>query len=321
MFSVVRWADHAASGEWGKSLDERLTRAGAGTNADVLDVERQHLEGLRAFSFAVGVPEALSTLDVATIERILTPVDANLSIPMVDVLDANGRVVFAFRAEGQPAPIYRDRGPVGIVTSALSGEPDSLGERFSTLLVTDEGPLIASAGPVRLDGKVVGAVLVMTPLAEVLASSTTTHGELLTVYTAAGGAPLATTAPVKPRTLPKDLENLLPAESLPRRSSFDVPDGQVREQLGALIIRHQPVAWLGVAELDKSGDVGGQIVVIFVFGLLAVGVLVVVIGVLWRRDGDDGPGDDADDDVFPIGELPVPAPARQTVTQGGRTRW
>jgi hypothetical protein len=322
MVAVVRWADHTASGEWSTSLDERLTSAGAGTNAVVLDAERQHLEALRAFSFATGVPEALSTLDVASIERILTPVDANLSIPMVDILDESGRVVFAFRAEGQPSPIYRDRGPVGIVASALAGEPDALGERFSTLLVTDEGPLLATAGPVRLDSKVVGAVLVMTPIEEVLAESTTTHGELLTVYTAAGGMPLATTAPVKPRTLPKDLANLLPAESLPVRSSYEVPDGQVREQLGALIVRHQPVAWLGVAELDTSGRLGGQIIVIFVLGLLAVAVLVVVVSVLWRRDGDGGGGpDDDDDDVFAVAELPTPSSARQTVQQGGRSRW
>ena len=41
-------------------------------------------------------------------------------------------------------------------------------------------------------------------------------------------------------------------------SGYKVPGGNAREQLGALIVRHEAVAWLGVADRDKAGSVGGQ---------------------------------------------------------------
>src|SRR5204863_231491 len=83
----------------------------------------------------------------------------------------------------------------------------------------------------------------MTPLEDVLAASAAKHGAFATVYTGTAGVPLATTAPVKPRTLPEPLHHLLPAENLPVRSSYSVPGGTAREQLGSLVVRNQPVAW------------------------------------------------------------------------------
>ena len=318
VLTVARFTGNIAADRWQASLDEKLDQAGAGANAEMLDLERTHLTALRGFAFASGFPEALAALDIARIEQLLTPVDANLGVPMVDILDPEGRVVFAFRAEGEQPPIYRTRADVGIVARALRGEADEFGERYSTLLVSDEGPLVAGSSPVRVGDRVVGAVLVMTPLERVL--DAVQPGSFLTVYTGASGVPLATTAPVKPRTLPKALQHLLPAESLPVQSSYDVPGGTAREQLGALVIRHQPIAWLGAAGLDRSDDIRFDVRLVTVLGLLATIALAVIITVLWTRfDGE--PVDDEPADDLPLGALPTPDRERVQSVRSGRQRW
>lgn len=327
--SMIRWTGSVAGTEWRDALDERLADAGAGANSAMLDTERTQLTALRAFTFSSGVAEALQAVDVPTIEELLGPVDANLGIPMVDVLDTEGQVVFAFRGEGQVPPIYRQRSDLGIVQRALRGEPDQYGERFTTLVVTDEGALVASVGPVRVGTTVVGALLVMTPLADVLGASSNQHGELLTVYSGDGGVPLATTAPVKPRALPGSLERLLPPDQLPVTSSYDIPGGNAREQLGALIIRHEAVAWLGVADRDKAGRIGGQVSLLTALAIVCCCLLAAMLTVRWRTAHDE-PGDDdvagpdvagSDADV-PAAALPTPETDRITVPVGaGRPRW
>jgi hypothetical protein len=324
VLAAVRWTGSVASAEWSTALDERLADAGAGANSAMLDTERTQLTALRAFTFSAGVADAIKNVDVPQIEQLLGPVDANLGIPMVDVLDATGRVVFAFRGEGEVPPIYRQRNDLGIVQRALRGEPDQYGERFTTLVVTDEGSLVASTGPVRIGTEVVGAILVMTPLSDVLANSTNAHGEMLTVYSGDGGVPLATTAPVKPRTLPDSYARLLPPDKLPVTSSYDVPGGSAREQLGALVVRHEAVAWLGVADRDKAGHVGGQVSLLTAAALVLASMLAGLITIRWRKEpaetGDDEP---TDDDPMPkTAALPVPEEDRIAVPMGaGRPRW
>ena len=320
VLTVARFTGNIAADRWQASLDEKLSSAGAGANAEMLDLERTHLVALRSFAFASGFPEALDALDLARVEELLTPVDANLGVPMVDILDPEGRVVFAFRAEGEQAPIYRTRADVGIVARALRAEADEFGERYSTLLVSDEGPLVAGSSPVKVGDRVVGAVLVMTPLERVL--DATEASSFLTVYTGASGVPLATTSPVKPRTLPKELQHLLPPESLPVESSYDVPGGTAREQLGALVIRHQPIAWLGAAGLDRSDDIRFDVRLVTVLGLLAAIALAVIITALWTRFDDDPVGDDEpSEDDLPLGALPTPDRERVGSVRSGRQRW
>ena len=319
VLTVARFTGNIAAERWRDSLDRQLGSAGAATNAEMLDLERNHLTALRGFAFASGFPEALDTLDIARVEELLTPVDANQGIPMVDILDPEGRVVFAFRAEGEQAPIYRTRADVGIVARALRGEADEYGDRYATLLVSDEGPLVAGSSPVKVGDRVVGAVLVMTPLERVLDAADV--GAFVTVYTGASGVPLATTSPVKPRTLPKALEHLLPAESLPVTSSYEVPGGTAREQLGALVIRHQPIAWLGAADVDRSADIRFDVRLVTVLGLLAAIALTAIITALWTRFDGEPPADEPEEDDLPLGALPAPEREHAPSVRAGRQRW
>jgi len=283
---AIYFAGQTAAHLWLEDLDKRLVDAGAGTNADAVGIERQHLAAYRAIAYADGFAPALQRYDAIDIERRLTPVDANHGVPMIDIIDDQARVVFAFRAEGAIRPVYRDRRSVAIVQKALKGEQDEYGDRFTDLIATDEGPLIATAGPVRLPDsqKIVGALLVMTPLDELLSQSTNFHGSRLTVYSLDRGDPMATTTPIRPRTFPTALRvALAQPERLPYTNRFNI-DGKVqREIVGALTLRHRTQAFLGAALPDRSRYVAWRVMLIVAIGMLIVSIVVASVAYAWGR--------------------------------------
>jgi hypothetical protein len=248
-------------------------------------VERDHLEAYRSLAFADGFAHDLARLDVHAIEDRLSPVDANHGIPMIDIIDEQARVVFAFRSSGAIRPIYRERREVSIVRQALAGERDEYGERFSTLLTTDEGPLIATAGPVRDAGRIVGAILVMTPLDQVLSQAVHLHGAALTAYSIDRGDPLATTTPIRPRTLGTELRTeLAQSGRLPYATRFKISGAAQREQIGELVVRHHPVAFLGASLGDRSRQVALRVMGIAATGMAAMALLITMVVYSWVRE-------------------------------------
>jgi hypothetical protein len=288
---AIYWSGQTAAGLWLHDLDTRLLDAGAGTNADVNALERDQLSAFRAVTYADSFAPALAHYDATQIERLLTPTDANHGMPMIDIIDDQTRVVFAFRANGAVRPIYRSRGDIGIVRQALAGETDQYGERFSDLLTTDEGPLVATAGPVRLGGKIVGAVLIMTPLDQLVSQATNQHGALLTAYSLDRGDPLATTTPIRPRTLTTDLRvRLAQSGQLPWANRFKIGGKTNREQIGALTLRHKTVGFLGAALPDRSRYVAWRVMAIVALGFAVLGLIVGSVSYAWARDKYGGDG-------------------------------
>lgn len=282
---AVYWAGQTAARLWLEDLDSRLLDAGAGTNADINALEREQLSAFRAVTYADSFAPALANYDAKEIERLLTPTDANHGMPMIDIIDDQSRVVFAFRAEGAVRPIYRSRGDVTIVRQALAGETDQYGERFADLLATDEGPLIATAGPVRLNGKIVGAVLIMTPMDQLVSMATNQHGALLTAYSIDRGDPLATTTPIRPRTLDTTLRTrLAQSGQLPWANRFKIGGKTNREQVGALTLRHRVVGFLGAALPDRSRYVAWRVMVIVALGFLVLAYIVGSVSYAWARE-------------------------------------
>lgn len=282
---AIYWAGQTAARMWLEDLDERLLDAGAGTNAAMTNLEQEHLEAYRAIAYADGFAASLERYDALDIESRLTPIDANHGIPMIDIIDDQNRVVFAFRAEGAIRPVYRARTDLEIVRQALAGERDEYGERFTSLIATDEGPLIATAGPVRLGERIVGALLVMTPMDELLSRATNLHGARLTAYSTDRGDPLATTTPIRPRSLGTQLRtDLARVENLPYATRFKIAGATNREQIGALVVRHRTEAFLGSALPDRSPEVARAVMLIAALGMLVMSVIVASVAYAWARD-------------------------------------
>lgn len=281
----VYFAGQTAARMWLEDMDKRLLDAGAGTNAELTTTERLHLSAYRAVTYADGFAAALARYDARDIENRLTPVDANHGIPMIDIIDTQNRVVFAFRAEGAVRPVYRDRRGVDIVEKVLAGQSDQYGDRFSAVLATQEGPLIATAGPVRLNGKIVGALLLMTPMDELLSRASNIHGAKLTAYSLDRGDPMATTTPIRPRTLGTELRTqLAQPERLPYADRFHINGKVQREQIGALVLRHETAAFLGAALPDRSREVALRVMLIAGIGMAIMAFLVWIVAYAWAKD-------------------------------------
>lgn len=282
---AIYFAGQTAARLWLEDLDARLLDAGAGTNALAIGFEREHLEAYRAIAFSDGFPDDLARYDVRAIEDRVQPVDANHAIPMIDIVDAQGRVVFAFRAEGAIRPHYRERTDLEMVRRSLAGEGDEFGERFTSIVTTEEGPLLATAGPVRSGERIVGALLLMTPIDELLSQGRNLHGAHLTAYSLDRGDPLATTTAIRPRTFDTETRTILAQpDELPHANRFRVRAKPQREQVAALTIRHETAAFLGASLPDRSREVAWKVMVIVALGMAVMSVLVALVVHGWTKE-------------------------------------
>lgn len=299
---AIYLAGQTAARMWLEDLDARLLDAGAGTNALMISLEREHLEAYRSIAFSDGFATDLEVYDVLAIEDRIQPVDANHGIPMIDIIDDQNRVVFAFRAEGAIRPIYRERRDIEIVRQALAGERDEYGERFTSLITTDEGPLLATSGPVRRGDRIVGALLLMTPMDELLSQGRNLHGAHLTAYSFDRGDPLATTTPIRPRTFDtEERTRLAQPEELPHATRFQIAGKPQREQVGTLTVRHRPTALLGSALYDRSREVAIAVMIIVAIGMAVMSILVAIVVYGWTRTREVEP------EPVPLA-LPAPPP-------------
>jgi hypothetical protein len=256
-------------------LDARLVDAGAGADAALVDIESEQLSAVRAVTFTAGVSQALAAHDGPKLNALVTPIQANMNIPMVDVVEPDGRVLLAVRSKGAPAPVASRKG-LKALALAFKEARGPRGGRLSELVIYRSGPTLMTIGPILLDGKPVGAVLAMTPLADVLGRIAQEVNVELTAYDAIGD-PIATTATFDPKAVPTTTAQTLMAGG-PIVTRYDWRNH--REKLGRLIVDHEPDAVLGVALADDSDVVGRWVSIYVAIGLLCA---AIIFATYWAR--------------------------------------
>lgn len=269
---AVFWAGQRAAQGVRDNLDARLRDAGAGADASLVTLEAEQLATLREITFTQGFAHALATRDVPTINRLVTPLQANSGIPMVDVVLPNGRVELAVRSKGAPAPVA-SRAGMPAIAQALREARGPRGGRFSTVVAFRRGPVVLTIGPV-LDGATrAGVVLVMTPLADALGRFSQQVGVDLTAYDA-GGTPLATTAAFSPRPVARTTaQQLIGGAPIAMRYLR----GDHREALGRLIVDHEPVDVLGASLFDNSAVTARAVRLYAAIGFLCVALVLASV--------------------------------------------
>jgi hypothetical protein len=277
---AVFWAGQRAQQGVLDTIDTRLQDAGAGADAALVTVEAEQLSALRSITFTRGVANALATGDPKALNRIVTPLQANSGVPMVDIVEPDGRVLLAVRAKGAPAPVASRAGMQAIADSLRTAD-GTRGGRLTLLALLRTGPTIVTSGPIVDGTKAVGVALVMTPLADALGRLAQQVGVDLTAYDA-NGAPIATTAPYAPKSAGRTTaRTLLGGGAIQLRY---VRSGE-REALGRLVIDHTPVAVLGAAMHDDSPVTGRAVKLFAAIGL--IGTVIVLVS-LWARVGSLG---------------------------------
>lgn len=272
---TVLWASDRAAQGVREGLDARLRAAGAGVDAALVTLEAEQLSALRAITFSEGIGRAVAGRDAAALNRIVTPLQANSGVPMVDVVLPDGRVEFAVRSKGAPRPVA-SRAGMPAIGHALAQARGQLGGRFTELDLFQSGPTIVTIGPVQDGSNQAGVVLTMTPLADALGRISQEVGADLTAYDAEG-APIVTTASFQPRALTADTARALTAgAALVTRYAH----GKQREMLGRLILDHQADAVLGVSLPDDSAVTQRAVALYVALGLLGA---LLLLGALWAR--------------------------------------
>jgi hypothetical protein len=272
---AVAWAGQRATDGVRNNLDTRLQAAGAGADAGLVAIEGEQLAALRSITFTQGIGQALAGNDSATLNTLVTPLQANAGVPMVDVVRPDGVVVLAVRSKGAPAPVARRTG-LPALEQAIHQAKGARGGRFTELVIFQSGPTILTIGPVLDGSKTVGAVLVMTPLADALGRLSQEVGASLTAYDT-NGVPIATTVAFQPPAVPADTAHaLIGGAAIEMRKVH----GDHREALGRLILDHQADAVLGASLVDNSGASGRAVTTYAGLGLIGA---VLILGSFWAR--------------------------------------
>lgn len=272
---AVTFAGQRATQGVRSNLDVRLRGAGAGADAALVTLEAEQLSALRAITFTQGIGSALASLDAATLNRIVTPLQANSGASMVDIVLPDGRVVLAVRSKGAPAPVASRTG-LRALDQALRQARGARGGRFSEIVIFKSGPTILTIGPVMVGNSPVGAVLVMTPLADALGRLQQQVGTDLTAYDTLG-VPIATTATFRPKAINRDdARTLIAGGAIQTRYVYR----DHREALGRLIVDHQADAVLGVSLVDNSPVTGRAVTIYAALGLICT---VLILATFWAR--------------------------------------
>jgi hypothetical protein len=256
-------------------LDDRLTQAGADADAALVAIESEQLAAVRGVAFTHGVGSALARADGAKLNEIVTPLQANSTVPMVDVVETDGQVLLAVRSKGAPPPVASRKG-LRALEQSLATAHGPRGGRLSEIVIYRSGPTLLTIGPILYRGKPVGAVLAMTPLADVLGRLQQEVGADLTAYDSLGD-PIATTASFQPKPVPSEVaQTLMGGGAIVTRYVY----ADHREKLGRLIVEHQPDAVLGVSLEDDSNVTGRWVSIYVAIGFLGAGV---ILAAYWSR--------------------------------------
>lgn len=274
-----------AAGEVTAQIDARLRAAGAGADTGLLAVESDQLSLLREIEFTSGLGAALAAKDSLALNRLVTPLQVNSGVPMVDVVRPGGVVILAVRSQGAPRPVATRKG-VRAIRQAIDEAHGARGGRFTELTTLQRAPVLLTIGPVLLGDRAVGAVMVMSPLADVLGRLSAEVGTTLSAYNGRGD-PVATTVRSDPTRLSPPQDSVFRGGPVQVRQTA----GDTREMLGRLIVDHNSAAILGVALRDDSSATELAVDGVGLLGLLVAGAIITGLYVafgLRRRSCDSG---------------------------------
>lgn len=257
-------------------IDARVRAAGAGANSGLVAIESEQLSLLRSMTFTTGVGAALKAESSVELKQLTAPLQVNSGVPMVDIVIPDGQVVLAIRSKGAPRPVATRHG-LGALGRSFAESHGIRGGRFSEIVTLQGSPTLLTIGPVIYGNEKVGAILVMTPLADVLGRLSGEVRATLTSYNSYG-LPIVTTAKGEPESLaPITATTLLKNGRVVFRDSI----GSTREAVGRLIVDHRAATLLGVSVSDDSLLTELLVDLIGLLGLVVAGLFLGVP--LWRQ--------------------------------------
>jgi diguanylate cyclase (GGDEF)-like protein len=231
-----------------------------------------------------GVDQAVAAGDAAALRRLIVPLEVNNRLGTVMIFDPRGKTILEISQPDATNPgglVFgsgTDLSSEPVVQPVLRGEYDSLGDKFIGYLGSPPATL-AAAGPVLLGDRVVGGVLVQTPLAGVL-NEMQTKALAEVALLDAGGRLVGSTLPgIKGDLIDQTLRSYLALASPGRAATRSISvSGQDYEfQFTNFYLRQQSVGYLAVAVSRKSVIQAGLQSAIQMTALFAGVVLILLL--------------------------------------------
>jgi class 3 adenylate cyclase len=254
----------------------------------VFEAESRALITERAIARTTGVAEAVLAGDTASLNALVRPLAVNAHAPLVQVLDASGRILYGLRLsqDGNVRNEAIDFTAWSPVRRVLAGEVDELGDKFSGIVQDPAGPALYVAGPLILNNQQVGVVLVGFPLNTLLPQMVADSASQVSLYRP-DGQPVFSTFPEGSHTpaLTPEILQAVNAEGphLLQNRLWSLQSNEYNEAVGPLLVRGQPSGWsiavaLPRALITSSARISpAQLAAAFALAVLAVIALGVVV--------------------------------------------
>jgi putative nucleotidyltransferase with HDIG domain len=163
-------ATSLVTGSLADRFDNQLAEAGRGVSDAIVRTEREHLEVVRAVAFTEGIAEAIPAADTDRLADLAEPIAVNAAVERLEVLGASGQRMKTLLLRDADSLTYAEindgdnPSDWALVQRVLHREVDDLGDKHAEITQTSQGYVLYTAGPISLNGQVVGVILVGTSL-------------------------------------------------------------------------------------------------------------------------------------------------------------
>jgi HAMP domain-containing protein len=185
---VTYMATELVAGNLAERFDNQLLEASRATADAVARKEQHHLEIVRAVAFTRGLPEATLAGDSTAIGELVAGQAANVRVERLEILGSSGERIKSIELVNGESVAYRDISDAdqpatwALVHDTLLQSGDQVGSKFSQIVPTGSGVFVFTAGPITLEGRIVGAALVGTSLSTFLSEARSQAMADVTLY-------------------------------------------------------------------------------------------------------------------------------------------
>jgi len=229
-------------------FETALLDAGHKATDTVVRVEQEQLAVWRTIAYVEGFAEAVAAGDGDEVGLLASPYLLNAHLDCMEVLDRDGNPLLAMHHwPGGAVTEYSfdagdDYANWPVVQQVLAGQVDAIGDKYAALVETDWGWIFYTAGPIKVEGQVVGVLLVGTYLDDLVERLDRSALARVSIYVG-DGPPLATTlAAEEPATLAVDGETyrsaLAQQADMVARRDVEVAGRRYAQVFGAFEARH-----------------------------------------------------------------------------------
>jgi len=270
------------------SLENRIADQLAHSEDAALDaavkLQGRQVAAIRLVANTEGIDQAVRAGDAAALRRLIVPLEVNNRLGTVMVFDPRGKTILEISQPDATNPgglVFQsgtDLSTESVVQPVLRGDYDALGDKYIGYIGSPPRAL-AAAGPVLLGDRVVGGVLVQTPLAGVL-TEMQTKAQAEVVLLDAAGQLLGSTMPgIKGELIDEHLRSYLALSSPGRAASRSLSVGsqEYEFQFTNFYLRQEAAGYVAVAVSRKSVMEAGTQSAIQMTTLFAGVVLVLLL--------------------------------------------